>query len=114
MMKLITSLCLLAASAFSATTNQISLYWDSAPDYDTGVTFYVYSKTNLAEPAWKPLTNVAWVDWTNTFKLRIAPATEASVFYTVTASNLFGETDFSEPAEARRLKRGSGVRIGAD
>lgn len=106
-------LSVLALLACGATTNQLSLYWDNDPSYDESVTFHVYTRTNIAGPPWLPLTNVSWLDWTNKGRVEIGAALDDYRFFSVTASNFTGETDFSLPVSVRRLPRAGGLRIGA-
>lgn len=105
-------LCL-CACAIGATTNRIYITWDNQPEYDTNASFFIYSKTNLADPVWLPVTNIGWANWTNATKVEIPAATDNARYFVVTASNLFGESDFSEPALSRRLPRANKPRIGA-
>lgn len=105
----------------AATTNRLHLVWDTAPDYDTNVSFNVYSQTNVALPVneWKLLTNISFHAYTNAAKpgepgrVEIPAAADYKQFYVVTASNMTGESDFSDSVYSRRLPRGTGLRIGA-
>lgn len=103
---------LLALCCLGATTNQLSLSWDNSPDYDESVTFHVYTRTNIAGPPWLPLTNISWLEWTNTGKIAIGAASDDRRFFSVTASNFTGESDFSLPVSVRRLPRAGGLKIG--
>lgn len=100
-------------AVFGATTNQLFLTWSNDPAYGTGTMFYVAQRPLTAQPPWQPLTNISWQEWTNTYRVPIPPATDSSMFYVVSSSNLFGLTDFSLPVESRRLPRGTGLSIGA-
>lgn len=103
-------------TASAATTNRLFLMWENV-GYDTGVVFYVYSQTNVALPVsgWTVVTNIAYSEWTNSppGKVEILTAAEYQRFFVVTASNLFGESDFSLPVSSRRLVPPAGLKIGA-
>lgn len=113
---LLCALCAFVVSpSHAAKTNQIFLTWDLNPDYDSGTTFVLYSQTNVALPvaSWKPVTNISFGAFTSaTNKVAIPAASSLPVFYTVTASNVLGESDFSQPVEVRLPSQGQGLRIG--
>lgn len=105
----------------AASTNRLFLTWDNSPDYDTNITFFVFSSIDVALPAtqWGSVTNVDFITFTNAAKVgefgrvEIPAATDVRQFYVVTASNFTGMGDFSEPVSVRRLLPGSRLRIGA-
>lgn len=101
------------AIVFGATTNRIYVSWDNAPEYDTNVSFFIYSWTNLTELSWQPYTNITWVQWYTNQTVELPTPADSAIYFVVTASNLFGESDFSEPVGSRRLSRVNRVRIGA-
>ena len=104
-----------------ATTNRLYLVWDSSPDYDTNTAFQVYTSTNIAAPvaSWPILTNISFLDFTNAAKpgefgrVEIPAPLFDFTYYVVTASNVTGISDFSEPVQTRRIRAGARVRIGA-
>ena len=121
-MKFITLLLALALTATAATTNKLWLTWDNDPEWDTNVSFYVYSQTNVALPlaGWTVATNVSYVQWTNNPAVKpgeigvveLPRSLDRVRFYVVTASNIFGESDFSEAVSVRRTQPPARVRIG--
>jgi len=114
-------LCVISANA--ATTNKLWLTWDNDPDYDTNVTFYVYSQTNVALPlsGWTVATNVSYSQWTNNPAIKpgevgvveLPRSLDRIRFYVVTASNIWGESDFSDAVSVRRTQPPARIRIGA-
>lgn len=115
-------LALFAASlASAATTNRLFLAWDSYPLTDTNlVTFHIYSTTNIALPVsqWPHLTNVDYSTATNAAKpgeggrVEVLAAENMFRFYSMTASNFIGESDFSDVVSVRRVAPPSAVRLG--
>lgn len=111
----------LAASAAGA-TNKLWITFDDSSEYDTNVSFYVYSQTNVALPlsGWLVATNVSYSQWTNnpakrageTGVIELPRSLDRIRFYAVTASNLWGESDFSEAVSVRRTQPPARVRIG--
>lgn len=120
-MKLILTAMLLALGARAQTTNQLFLSWKNDSTHDSNVTFHVFSTTNIAQAKaqWEHTTNVDFVTATNSAKagedsrVEILPASDALRFYSVTASNFTGQSDFSESVSVRRVLPGVGLRIGA-
>lgn len=123
-MKKLAALILSSAVALMAEqgTNRLYLAWDSYPISDTNpVTFHIYSTTNVALPLaqWGHLTNVDYATATNAAKageggrVEVLPAEGMMRFYTMTASNFTGQSDFSESVSVRRLLAGQHLRLGA-
>lgn len=120
--RIILMAALLALTATAATTNKLWLTWDNDPDYDTNVTFYVYSQTNamMILSGWTVATNVSYSQWTNNpgklpgeiGVVELPHSLDRVRFYVVTASNIFGESDFSEAVSVRRTQPPGRVRIG--
>lgn len=118
MKRFLIPLVLIGAIALYAagTPKRIFLQWDNAPDYDSNVTFYIYSQTNVAMPVagWLVLTQVDYTTWVNaTNRVEVPAATATATFYVVTASNVTGESDFSSAVQVRRLPPAKNPKIGA-
>lgn len=135
-LKLLILLTLLfTASAFSQSlrvTNNLNLQWDQFPTTDTGTVYIVYTATNIVPVTtntsqqvyytnynqvvgvfeWQFLTSVPWT--TNTgivsYPIPVLPS-DNQRFFVVSASNLLGETPFSEAVSLPALKRPGSISI---
>ena len=132
---LILSILLLAAPAFSQSlrvTNNLVLQWDSFQTTDTGTVYNVYTATNMLPVTtnlsgqvyytnynqvvwvfeWQHLTSVPWT--TNlapvSYPIPVLPS-DNQRFFVVAASNLLGETSFSEAVSLPALKRPGAIGI---
>lgn len=111
----------MACAVFGADSKRLFLAWDADASWETNVTFYVYSTTNIAQPVaqWPYLTNIDILTATNAAKageggrVEVLPAEDALRFYAIISSNYAGVSDFSSPVSVRRPARGTGMRIGA-
>lgn len=109
------------AASQAATSNRLFLTWDASPDYETNTAFQIFTSTNIVAPvsSWPLLTNIPFTDFTNAAKpgefgrVEIQAAAFDFNYYVVTASNVTGISDFSEPVQIRRIRAGTRVRIGA-
>ena len=83
---------LLCLTALAGLRSTITLYWDYPPALlSPDLTFKIYSSTDMIN--WVNFTNVVG---TNT-EITI-PITASRMFFTATASNFWGESDFSNTA----------------
>lgn len=102
---------------FAATAKRLYVTWDDQPDYseDTNIIFFIYTQTNATLPVsgWSVWTNISVLDWTAAGrKVEIPTATTSKAFFVVTASNLYGESDFSAVVASRRLAPAKNPKIG--
>lgn len=109
---------ILALAIGAGTAKRIFLTWDMTQEYydDTNIVFIVYTQTNAAMPVagWSALTNIGVVAFTNANqRVEIPTAGTVQAFYVVTASNVFGESDFSAPVSTRRLGPVQKLKIGS-
>lgn len=102
--KLFLLLALLGISLNAATLRtNVTLIWNyPAGELSTNLTFKIYSFTNLSQPKiqWQVFTNVV-----GTNVSVVVPVQAVATYFTMTASNLVGEGDFSnadqQPAPPR-------------
>lgn len=92
---------ILACAVLMAAPEDISLSWDYPESERTNVVFRVYSSTNVTIPLsqWKVMTNVTA---TNFVRLKVVPGVN---YFTMTASNFWGESTFSEVVSTPALPR---------
>lgn len=96
---------------------RIFITWDDLPEYseDTNIVFYIYTQTNATMPlaGWTVWSNVNVLQWVAAErKIEIPMASTTQAFYVVTASNVFGESDFSAAVSTRRLGPAKTPKIG--
>lgn len=106
----IPAVALLAALPGQLRTTVV-LFWDyPANELSTNLTFKIYSTTNaaLAVSSWPVLTNKVGTNTTITL-----PIDAVQRYYVVTASNWWGESDFSNVAGTPPLPRDqTNLRLG--
>lgn len=81
----------------------VTLEWDyPEAERSTNLTFYVFTSTNVAVPLtnWTALTNVVGTNLS--VQLQIDPGQR---YFVMTASNFWGQSDFSEVASTPSLPR---------
>jgi hypothetical protein len=103
MRRLILLLVTASALAWTPPDGRLTLEWDyPEQERSTNLTFYVYSTTNVFAPMtnWAVLTNVVGTNLS--VRLQIDPGQR---FFVMTASNFWGESDFSEVASTPPLPR---------
>jgi hypothetical protein len=85
---------MIALTAAAQITGHVNLFWGYPPsDYTNTFSVNVYETTNFNAPAWNLLTNVSGAQ-TNIL-LDIQPGAH---FFRLTATNFWGESDFSNTA----------------
>lgn len=101
MKKLFLFLPLMVISLRAQALVPVTLAWDYPPAELTNITFKVYHSTSIALPLtnWVVLTNAIS---TNQVQVSIAPGVH---FFSVTASNFWGESTFSNIASTPALPR---------
>lgn len=95
-------LCLLAVAA-SPPSGRVRLAWDYEPtELSTNLTFVLRHSTSIATPLtnWLVLTNVVGTNLT--IEVQITPGQH---YFVLTASNFWGESDFSNVAGTPPLPR---------
>lgn len=88
---------------------------NAEPQYVSGDMFYVRSTGNLGTPAtnWTLVTNVTYEVFQGlNYRIDIPSATDAARYYTVTASNMFGESSFSASVVSRLPSRPANLGVG--
>lgn len=92
---------ILVGVSILAAPEDISLAWDYPESEKTNVVFRVYSSTNITIPLnqWTVITNVTG---TNFVRLKVVPGVN---YFTMTASNFWGESIFSEVVSTPALPR---------
>lgn len=90
-------------AAQSALRTNVTLVWSyPTNELSTNLTFKIYSFTNLNQPKiqWQVFANVVGTNLS-----LIVPVQPVATYYTLTASNMLGESDFSnadqQPAPPR-------------
>lgn len=111
-------LLFVAVALFAATAKRLYVTWDDQPEYseDTNIVFYIYTQTNATMPlsGWSVWTNVSVLEWEAAGrKVEIPVSTTTKAFFVVTASNLYGESDFSVAVSTRRLGPAKNPKVGA-
>lgn len=88
---------------------------NAEPQYAPGDTFYIRSAPNVTtlKSNWLTVTNITYSTFRDsTNRVPIPDATEQQLFYTVTVSNMFGESVFSSPVSTRVPMAPGGLGIG--
>ncbi len=119
---LLVSISLLVCCLANAILPKLYLTWigsnsdpNADPQYSPGDVFYIRSASSVstAKSNWLTITNItysAFRDATN--RVPIPDATEQQLFYTVTVSNMFGESVFSTPVSTKVPMAPGGLGIG--
>lgn len=98
------AIAMVMASASAAVFTNVTLAWEyPTNELSTNISFNLYYSTNILQP----LTN--WVILTNVSGLKtnvIVPIKPGVHFYALTASNDFGESDFTTPLRAQVARSG--------
>ena len=101
---------LLSASSRADPPARIFLMWDLPTDaLTTNASVQVYCSTNASAPlkSWPMITNTPAT--TNAIQLSVSPG---QAFYSVTYSNLWGVSDFSQVASTPILLRADQISLG--
>lgn len=93
--------CVKLEAADFTTNRNISIQWNSQPD---ATNFIVYFKTNLNQSTWTHLTNTTSLS--NLFNVA-----QTQRYYVVTASNFWGESDFSEVVSTPNPPRNDNLSV---
>jgi hypothetical protein len=108
----------LAAPGDANSKTSVMFSWDSAPAGETVDGFILYSRTNLTTGSWVALAHAVPGNATNTTvpltSLIGWPTYKGPWFFAMTATNWWGESDFSATATVPRLpKAGSNITLKA-
>jgi hypothetical protein len=106
----------LAAPGDANSKTSVSFSWDSAPAGEIVDGFILYSRTNLTIGNWVAMPHAIPGSVTNTAVPVTLfagwPTYKGPWFFCMTATNFWGESDFSDTATAPALPRaGSGLKL---